>query len=100
MICISFKVVVYFDGLVSEISSWTDRTVAGPVLQRMLRISFSASVGRECVFRGLIFEIFSTNIFVCQQICREPRDRGCASCPCRFQNSFLRQRRCRKPASP
>src|SRR5271157_3912387 len=46
MIWRTFRTVVYCVGLRRTMASWTARTVEAPRLQRMVRISSSASVGR------------------------------------------------------
>src|ERR1017187_2358901 len=67
MICKSFRTVVYWVGLRYPMVSWTSRTVLGPRLQRTVRSSSSASVGRggSGVCSG-IYEEVTTNLFVCQ----------------------------------
>src|SRR5271155_1712275 len=61
MICSVFSTVVYCAGLRFAMTSWISRTVAGPRLQRTVRISSSPSVGL-----GSIYEDLTTNGFVCQ----------------------------------
>src|SRR5690348_13808689 len=66
MICIVFSTVVYCVGLRPAITSWTTRTVDGPRLHSTVRISSSASVGRDGSFA--IYENITTTIFVCQAV--------------------------------
>src|SRR5688572_31432105 len=54
MICITRNVVVYCDGFLDWLAAWTSRTVEGPRSQRTFKISNSASVGRDDVFRAVI----------------------------------------------
>src|SRR5579883_397886 len=64
MICINFRMVVYCAGRRAAMVSCTSRTVLGPRLQRTVRMSSSASVGRggSCIYENL-----TTKAFVCQR---------------------------------
>src|SRR5580658_10653891 len=61
MICRNFSTVLYCAGLRRLTLSWTWRTVLGPRLQRTVRISSSASVGRGgcCDIRKHYYEVFT-----------------------------------------
>src|SRR5579871_2201839 len=65
MIWSSFRTVVYCVGLRAPMVSCTSRTVLGPRLHKMVRISSSASVGRGRSGVGcFIYENVTTNAFV------------------------------------
>src|SRR6476660_8307587 len=65
MICSSLSTVVYCVGLRATITSWTSRTVLGPLLHSTVRISSSASVGLAGC--SAIYEDITTTVFVCQE---------------------------------
>src|SRR5882724_5388104 len=61
----NFSTVLYCAVRRRLITSWTSRTVAGPMLHKTVKISSSASVGLGGV--AAIYEKLTSKIFVCQE---------------------------------